>query len=137
MNTPRPDYIDNETNELTQPSRIIHPWGIITTGTDYPQLNVPELLRAMADMQLRKRRADRAMLDALVDIINRSPFTTQQWAVLLDLPLQLLVDICHRKVEMKQLFYDRVREFFEPFRGRNPSWDEIRDRWTPKPVPTS
>ncbi len=99
--------------------------GTYTTGY-HPKLNVPDLLNSMERTKRERDEANEKLLNALVDLINRSPFPIADWAETFGLPLWKLIDVCHRVDKVTDDFCQRVRAFFDHFRS-NPraTWAEL------------
>lgn len=95
-------------------------------STSYPERTVADVLASYDLLRRNQRAADEALLNALVDVINRSPFGVAEWAVSLDMTLPELVETCHRKERVTETFRLKVRNFFDRFRNNpRPSWDEV------------
>lgn len=71
---------------------------------EYPVKTVDDLLSDIDN--------DGPMLDALVDLINRSPHSPQKWAAVLDIDFIEFVEVCHRSRPVSSSFRDKVRGFF-------------------------
>lgn len=112
-------------------------YSTVSSSANYPELNVPELLASMEKFKVERETNGAALLDALVDIVNRSPFPVPVWAETLGIPLVQFVATCHREQPPNGYFLNRVAEFFDQFREKpNPTWDELRPLMkTPQPRP--
>lgn len=66
------------------------------------------------------------ILDALVDVINRSPWKPQDWATKLGIDFTQFVRVCHREIPMPDEFRKKVCGLFRKFATKQkPTWDEV------------
>lgn len=102
------------------------PIGVTVTAPLYPTLDIPDLLASVEKLKADKAKAESEMLDALVDIVNRSPWGVMDWAATLNIPFVQFIATCHREQPPNSYFWEKVTQFFEPWRGKpNPSWEEL------------
>jgi hypothetical protein len=73
--------------------------------TSYPVQTVEDLLVNIDNNE--------KMLDALVDIVNRSEYAVGEWASHLDIPINEFIDTCHRVRPVSIAFRDKVHKFFK------------------------
>lgn len=103
------------------PTRIKYPTG---DAGGYPEIPVNVFAATCQDPNATTEQ----ILDGLVDIVNRSPCTPQQWAEKLDIPFIEFVKVCHRDADtaMSPIFRQKVVAFFSKFpTDHKPDWKEV------------
>lgn len=101
-----------------------HPFGIIASrpNVEYKEWTVEELLEVSEKFKEDERKGDDALLNALVDIVNRSPLKPHEWAARLKIEFTEFVQVCHRDRPISDDFRNKVFTYFHRIhQEQNPS----------------
>lgn len=94
------------------------------TGADGGYPEVP--LNVFAALCRDPDSTNEQILDGLVDVVNRSPYSPQAWAALLGIEFNEFVKTCHRERDVSPDFRSVVVAFFSKFpTDRVAAWEEV------------